>query len=46
MVEGIGVHAFDDTDIIDDAGQSGKKFRNFDATLSVAVEFEFWSQES
>lgn len=45
MIEGIGVHAFDDTDIIDDAGQTGKQFRDFDATLPVAGEFEFGTQE-
>lgn len=41
MIDGLGVHRLDETDVVSDAGDMGKEFGDFGAGLAVFFEFVF-----
>lgn len=43
MIDGLGVHRFDETDVVSDAGDMGEEFGDFGAGLAVFFEFVFGS---
>jgi len=45
MIEGLGVHGFDDGDVIRDLGEMREEFRKFCAGLAVPGKLKLWAEQ-